>query len=138
MGKLDPTTEQVQAFLAQEWDGPLVMLNLLRYREEADYSHAPDLAPDEPITGRDAYGRYGMAVLPILQRVGARIVYAATASDSLIGPDDESWDDVLLVRYPDRDTFLAMTGSPEYLAIHGHRNAALADSRLIPTRMQEL
>jgi hypothetical protein len=53
---------------------------------------------------------------------------------TLIGPSEESWDDVLLVEYPSRKAFIAMTSNPEYLACTVHRTAALADSRLVAMR----
>lgn len=50
----------------------------------------------------------------------------------LIGPEHKTWDRMLLVRYPDLESFLQMSQSPDYHAIGGHRTAALADSRLLP------
>lgn len=129
---IEPTGLQLKAFLEAEVGGPITMLNIVRFRDVADYSDAPDLAPDEPISGRAAYERYGVEVQPFLQRAGAEVTVAANSLPSVIGPEDESWDQVLLVRYPSRDAFIAMTTDPDYLAISRHRSAGLADSRLIP------
>ena len=63
--------------------------------------------------------------------MGAQILLALRTSESIIGPDEHEWDMVIAVRYPSRQAFLEMTSNPEYLKIHGHRTAALADSRLI-------
>ena len=49
-------------------------------------------------------------------------------------PDDERWDDVLIVQYPDAATIAAMFNDPAYQAIVKHRTAALEDSRLMPMR----
>ena len=133
MPSIEPTREQIQSFVDADVEGPIVMLNLLRYRAVADYSASPELAPDEGITGEQAYQRYSEAVLPHLEKAGAQVRSIATALPSVIGPADERWDVVLLVRYPSRDAFVAMALDPDYLAIAGHRTAALADSRLIPT-----
>lgn len=131
---VEPTRAAIERFLASDLQGHVTMLNLLRFRDVADYSRSPELAPAESISGEDAYHRYGEAVLPMLERVGAEVVTMATGGPVVIGPDDEHWDLLLLVRYPDVSAFLSMTTSSEYLAIAGHRTAALADSRLLPTR----
>ena len=51
----------------------------------------------------------------------------------LIGPPEERWDLVMLVRQNSISDFMAFTSNPAYLAGLGHRTAALADSRLLPT-----
>jgi uncharacterized protein (DUF1330 family) len=102
------------------------MINLLRFKEVADGIDAAD-----GISGAEAYGRYGAAAQPHLERIGGRILLAVAAEESVIGPDAPEWDLVIAVRYPSRDAFVQMVSNPEYLAIHGHRAAALADSRLI-------
>jgi uncharacterized protein (DUF1330 family) len=129
---LKPTPESISSFLQRGISGPVTMLNLLRFREIADYSESPDLSPDEPITGERAYEIYTEHTLPLLSQVGAKPIFMGTGGEFLIGPADETWDRVLLVRYPDMQAFLAMTQNPEYEAGAGHRTAALADSRLLP------
>ena len=52
--------------------------------------------------------------------------------DFFVGPSDESWDHVLLVRQASLDDFFAFASNPVYLEGLGHRTAALADSRLLP------
>jgi uncharacterized protein (DUF1330 family) len=99
------------------------MLNLLRFKEHAD-------GIDEGVSGRKAYERYGEAAAPFLAAVGGRVLTAVQAGEVVIGPDDE-WDVALLVEYPSRAKFLEMAVDPAYLAVHEHRLAALADSRLI-------
>lgn len=128
---LHPTREQFQALVARSIDGPVTMLNLLRYRDVADYSSQPALAPPDPISGEEAYRRYGRGVLPLLEAAGGEVVLDVTGGEFLVGPADEFWDSCLVVRYPDVAAFAAMTSSEEYLAIVGHREAALADSRLL-------
>ncbi|RPF71832.1 DUF1330 domain-containing protein [Aurantiacibacter spongiae] len=112
--------------------GPVTMLNLLRFREEADYSHAPHLAPDGPISGREAYARYMKATQPMIARAGARLVFRGNPAGYLIGPRDEQWDLMLLVEYDDLESFFAHTGKEDTRETLHHRQAALADSRLLP------
>lgn len=119
-------------FIQRGIEGPVVMLNLLRFREVADYTDAPDLAPDTPISGREAYTRYIAHTLPFLEDAGSEIVFDGEADAFLIGPQDEQWDRALLVRHRSALDFLAFAENEGYLRTAGHRTAALADSRLLP------
>lgn len=119
-----PTGEQLAALSGAPDEGPVVMLNLLRYNDRA--SDGSDR------TGRQAYLDYGAHVVPMVLGLGGSIVFQGDAHPSVIGPSDEQWDEVVLVQYPSRAAFLAMITSAEYLAIHHHREAGLADSRLVP------
>jgi uncharacterized protein (DUF1330 family) len=102
------------------------MLNLLRFKEQADGIDA-----DEEISGADAYRRYGEAVAPHLARAGGHLMLIAECAQTVIGPEAERWDMLVLVRYPSRQAFLGMIASPDFQAEHAHRAAALADSRLV-------
>ena len=130
---ISPTADQLAAVDGLPADEAVVMLNLLRFREVADYSRHPDLAPDVPISGAEAYARYGAAAMPHLSTTGAELVYRASARATIIGPVGEEWDEVVLVRYPSPAAFLGMVTAPEYVRLSGHRTAALADSRLVAT-----
>lgn len=113
---IEPTGSQISE-LAEGGDGPVVMINLLRF------------APDG---GRESYQRYGADVLPILERIGAGVVWQGTPDSVVIGDVvADAWDLVVLVRYPSRQVFLGMATSEEYQAIAHHRTEALTDSRLI-------
>jgi uncharacterized protein (DUF1330 family) len=121
---IEPTAEQVKRLAATSGDGPIIMVNLLRFRDEAG-------PPDEGVSGAEAYGRYAAAIPPFLERAGGRLLSAVACREGVVGPDDAEWDVVALVEYPSREAFLGMISDPEYLEIHRHRAAALADSRLI-------
>lgn len=126
---IEPTEAQFERLVASVEEGPVLMVNLLRFKDRADGIDAAD-----GISGAEAYTRYGAAVQEHLARVGGRIVFAAAATESVIGPEEGEWDAVFVAEYPSRQAFLEMTGDPAYLEIHGHRAAALADSRLIACR----
>lgn len=128
----DPTQDSIQAFLARGIEGPVDMLNLLRFRDVADYSASPELAPPGSISGVAAYDRYIAHTLPFLNAAGATVLYDGAGGGALIGPGDESWDRVLVVRHKSVAAFLSFARDPAYLAGAGHRSAALADSRLVP------
>ena len=55
---LEPTQASGRAFFMRGIQGPVMMLNLLRFRDVADYSAAPHLAPPQPISGAEAYALY--------------------------------------------------------------------------------
>lgn len=126
---IDPTRESIKRF-AVDFPAatPVVMLNLLRFRQQAEYADAS--VP--PCSGRSAYAQYSKLIEPLLALAGARIVWVGKAHGSLIAPSGEEWDEVLLVQYPAKEAFLGMIQSPAYQAIVHHRTAALADSRLVP------
>jgi uncharacterized protein (DUF1330 family) len=129
---LEPTQESGRAFFLRGITGRVVMLNLLRYRDTADYSTTPELAPSSPISGEAAYRRYMEHTLPHLEASGGRILFFGRGGPFLVGPPHERWDAVMLVEQSSTAAFLAFASNPAYLAGIGHRTAALEDSRLLP------
>jgi uncharacterized protein (DUF1330 family) len=97
-------------------DGPIVMLNLIALKPDGGFA---------------AYGRYGEAVAPLLERAGGRLAFTGAGGAALIG-SDQRWDLVLLVEYPSRKAFLEMVGSAEYEAIAHLRTEAITASELRP------
>jgi hypothetical protein len=109
------------------------MINLLRFREQADYGGRTDFAP---CTGREAYfARYLPAFNETASPYGTtELVFGGNVVGSVVGPLDEVWDGIGLVRYPGIDVFRNLTADPVYLAkAEPHRVAALADWRLYAT-----
>ena len=129
---LDVTPEAGAAFFRRNVEGEVVMLNLLRFRAVADYSAAPELEPEAPISGREAFQRYVDHTRPFLRDSGGELVFLGNGGRFLIGPPDETWDLVMLVRQRSLADFLAFSRNEAYLAGLGHRTAALEDSRLLP------
>ena len=123
---IDPERAALKAFASAPHDGPIHMLNLLRFREQAAYEDGTQA------TGAEAYERYGKLARPFLAQAGATLLWYGTGDVPLIGPPEERWDAALVVVYPSKQAFLGMALSAEYQAIVIHRTAALADSRLIP------
>ena len=127
---IDPTREQFEAFKAAPRDRPVNMLNLVKLRAQAAYEDGREA------TGAEAYAAYGAESGPIFQGVGGAIVWRGAPETVLIGPSDEAWDIAFIARYPSASAFLEMVMDPAYQAIVFHRQAAVADSRLI--RMADL
>ena len=114
MNHVDGTKDQMQAFLKQDIEGPIHMLNLLRFK---------------PAGGRESYAKYGEHTRPLLEKAGGKIVYQSRGRATVIG--DELWDHVFIVEYPSRDAFFDMVGSEEYQKGVHWRTEALEDSRLV-------
>jgi uncharacterized protein (DUF1330 family) len=102
-----PTPEQMRRFLLLP-DGPIVMVNLLKFKANG---------------GREEYRKYGLKVLPIFERIGARILFAGEAKMCLIGNGD--WDQIALVEYPNKTALIKLAVSAEYRAAQKHREAGL-------------
>lgn len=129
---LQPTQSAGRDFMQRDLRGPLLMLNLLRLRREADYSAHPELAPADTCSGRAAFDRYIEHTLPYLQASGGELLLLADGGPWLIGPAQERWDLAMLVRQHSRERFMAFAQDAGYLAGLGHRSAAIEDSRLLP------
>lgn len=126
---IDPERNQFEAFKALPRDKPIMMLNLLRFREEAAYED------DIEATGAEAYAAYGRESSPVFSRVGGSIIWRGTPELILIGPQEIRWDMAFIARYPTASAFLEMLTDPDYQVAVKHRQAAVLDSRLI--RMAE-
>lgn len=83
------------------------MLNLLKFKEVADYTDHPHLQPDAPISGQAAYQLYIEATLPHLKRAGSRVLFQGQSGHFAIGPESEKWDVVLLVEHASVERFMA-------------------------------
>ena len=129
---LEVTEAAGRAFFSKPIAGSITMLNLLRFREVADYSATPALAPTEPLSGEAAYRLYMEQTLPHLAASGGELLFYGRGGPWLIGPPGESWDAAMLVKQASVQSFLAFASNPDYLVAMAHRTAALADSRLLP------
>jgi uncharacterized protein (DUF1330 family) len=115
---IDPQGADLKRLLAEDPGGPVVMLNLLRFTKR----------------GRESYERYAQALSEtFLPRYGAEILYAGNGSTVLVAEEGQSWDTVIVVRYPDRRAFSRMVADPEYQRITHLRSEALVEAVLQAT-----
>jgi uncharacterized protein (DUF1330 family) len=131
-GHTMPSDAQLATYVApigDGTDGPVVMLNLNRYRERAAYADGRDTGGR---SGREVYLDYGIVAQQGLAAVGAKILWATEASAPLIGCDHDAYDEVLAIWYPSRASFVELTNFPGYQEALVHREAALAWSALVP------
>jgi uncharacterized protein (DUF1330 family) len=129
---LEVSPEAGAELFTRQISGEVIMLNLLRFREVADYSANPELMPDKPISGAEAYQKYIDHTLPFLRESGGDLMFLGKGGKYLIGPQAEQWDLVMLVRQNSLADFMAFASNQAYMAGLGHRTAALEDSRLLP------
>lgn len=124
MTTLEPTREQLKAFLAEYPDHqPVCMINLLKFKEKV---------ADSDLTGKEQYALYAEKATPFFQKVGGKIVWKGSPAMYLIGQTtDTDWDLVLIAEYPHKNAFYEMVKMEGYPA--ELRNKALADSKLIAT-----
>ncbi len=126
---LAPNDEQLAGFLQEPEKGPIYMVNLLKFREKAQY---PD-GSDAELSGQEAYARYGAAVAQVITTFGGGIVFMGEVSRLMLGEAEELWDQVAIAWYPSRQAMLDMMQSEEYQAIHVHRDAGLEGQLNIET-----
>jgi uncharacterized protein (DUF1330 family) len=115
----ETTPEQITALMSRPADAPVVMVNLLKFKE---------------IGGLERYLQYGQEVAPHLERVGATVRYGGATPAVIIGDGERPWWDVILiVEYPTPAAFIEMVTTEEYAKVHEHRAAALDRGDLIAT-----
>ena len=126
-----PTPAQFEAVMAAATTngGPVVMLNLNKYREVARYENAG--SADEALSGRAAYARYGEVAGPAVASVGGRVIWTAPAQQMVIGCEHDEYDHVIAVWYPDRAAFGRLGAYPGYLEATIHRAAALERAMIL-------
>lgn len=127
---IDPTRAAFDIFKALPRDTPLNMLNLVRFRDVADYPDGHEHA-DKGWSGAQAYAEYGKSSGPIFQRVGGSIVWRGEFETLLTGPAEEHWDAAFIAYYPHAGAFLEMVTDTAYKVAVVNRQAAVQTSRLI-------
>ena len=121
-----PHSEQIQALLASNEDGPVVMVNLLRFKPQAD-------SPDSNLTGEEAYRLYGREMIPFVESRGGRLIWSGRLDSQVIGIGGEGFHTVAVVEYPSRKVFVDIAMDPFVAAIGAHRAAGLEMQWLLAT-----
>jgi uncharacterized protein (DUF1330 family) len=127
--KVTPSEEQIKGFFEPGADGPIYMLNLLKFKDKAEYEDGRET----DLSGAEAYALYGVAVSKILVNLGGGGMFNAKVERLMLGEVEELWDSVAIAMYPSRQAMVEMMQSEEYQAIHHHRNAGLAGQLNIET-----
>ncbi len=121
-----PDPEQIAQLLANDPGGPVIMVNLLKFKPQAD-------GADAGITGAVAYMRYGALMREFVEAKGGRMLYSGRVDRQLIGVSDVEFDVVALMEYPSRKAFVEIVSAPEVQEFGKHRAAGLEGQWLIAT-----
>ena len=122
-----PMGEQLTETVAKGVDAPIVMLNLLKFKDRAVYKDGRA----EAASGREAYNRYGGDMLNFVKSHGGRVLFMGEVKSLVIGDVEEVWDAVALVEYPSSEAFVKIAMSPEVANFGVHREAGIAGQLLI-------
>ena len=120
--KVVPNEEQMNGFMAPGHDGPIYMLNLLKFKDNAEYEDGRD----SDLSGAQAYAIYGAEVVGHLAKVGGAPMFSARIERLMLGEVEDLWDTAAIAMYPSRKAMLEMVSSPDYQASAIHRTAGLA------------
>lgn len=117
------------ASIAEHDDGPVVMLNLNKFRDVAVYEDGRNAGG---ASGRETYLKYGMVAVEAIHWLGGEVLWMTDASAPIIGCDHDAYDEILAVWYPSRSAFLRLTEYPGYAEALAHRDAALERAAVLP------
>ncbi len=130
-----PVAEQFEALSTSTTEGPVCMLNLLKFRDKAEYEDGRE----NNLTGFEAYGLYAQEMRQIVEHEGGKFYFSGVAEQLVIGGGDFDWDIVAIVEYPSRQEFVRIATLPKVLEIGVHRQAGLEGQLLVAmTRTPEL
>ena len=118
---LKPNQDQMEGFLEGDIETPIAMLNLLKFKEKAEYEDGRETN----LTGKEAYGIYGNEVQEHLAKVGAETIFAGAVNRLMLGEVEDLWDTDVIARYPSRKAMLEMIMDSEYQESEKHRSAGL-------------
>ena len=117
---------------APENDGPIYMVNLMKYHEVAQYQS--DDGMDKSISGREADDRYNPA--SVLSKIGADMVFVADVKKSHVGSED--WDRIAIVRYATRKSFIEMQSRKDFSEKHKHKAAGMLRTIIVCCRPEDI
>ena len=127
--KVMPNDEQMAEFLDPGNDEPIYMVNLLKFKDKAEY---PDKRETD-LSGKEAYAIYSEEVQHHLAKVGATAIFGADVKRLMLGEVEELWDSVAIATYPNRKAMLDMISDPDYIKSAQHRVAGLKGQLNIET-----
>ena len=129
VNKVYPNKEQIKGFMEPVSEGPICMVNLLKFNDKAAYEDGRDT----DLSGREAYALYEEGVKKLLQEIGGGIGFEGDVARLALGEVEELWDVVALAVWPSRGAMFEVMQSPEMQAISVHRSAGLAGQINIET-----
>ncbi len=124
-----PNDEQIRGFFEPGPDGPIYMVNLLKFKPIAEYEDGRETS----LTGREAYELYEKGVTELLPQFGGFAAFFADVERLMLGEVEDLWDVVAIAVYPSRQAMMDMMQSEGMKEISPHRIAGLAGQLNIET-----
>jgi len=124
-----PTKEQMEGFLEGDNETPIAMINLLKFKEKAEYEDGRDT----DLTGEQAYAIYGKEVVEHLKKVVGKISFGGSINRLMLGEVEELWDTTFIAKYPSKKAMLKMISDKDYRESEKHRSAGLEGQLNIET-----
>ena len=124
-----PNEDQIRGFMEPAAEGPIYMVNLLKFKDRAEYEDGRDT----DLTGEQAYAIYGAAVSKLLKEFGGKACFGADVERLMLGEVEELWAKVAIAMYPSRSKMMEMMQSAGMQKIGAHRAAGLAGQLNIET-----
>jgi|TARA_B100000768_G_scaffold12845_1_gene12390 uncharacterized protein (DUF1330 family) len=125
-----PNEEQMAGFLEGDIDTPIKMVNLLKFKDKADYKDGRQTS----LSGKEAYQIYADEVQGHLEKVGGKSIFLGEVERLMLGEVEDLWDWVAIAEYPSRKAMLEMVMDSEYQKSEEHRSAGLAGQLNIETK----
>ena len=129
--RVTPSDEQMKGFLEGDADTPIHMVNLLKFKEKAEYKDGRE----SNLTGAEAYAIYGAEVQAHLAKVGGKGLFSGQVSRLMLGEVEDLWDMVAIAMYPSKTAMLTMITDPDYIESAKHRSAGLEGQLNIETKV---
>ena len=128
--KLRPNAKQMAGFLLGDTKTIIHMVNLLTFKNKADYKDGRQT----DLTGEEAYRIYAKEVQEHLRKVGGKMIFSGEVSRLVLGEVEELWDWVAIAEYPNKKAMRSMIMDKEYQKSEEHRSAGLAGQLNLETR----
>ena len=128
--KVNPNEEQMAGFLEGDVDSPIEMVNLLKFKDKAEYEDGRET----DLSGEEAYAIYGLEVIEHVKKVGGEPIFFGKVERLMLGEVEELWDMVAIAKYPSRKAMLKMISDPDYIKSAKHRSAGLKGQLNIETK----
>tara|TARA_B100000513_G_scaffold98040_1_gene41660 strand:+ start:2347 stop:2763 length:417 start_codon:yes stop_codon:yes gene_type:complete len=130
--KVMPNEKQMEEFLEEGHDEPIFMVNLLKFKDRAEY---PDKR-ESNLSGKEAFAIYSKEVVGHLEKVGGKPIFGSEVTRLMLGEVEDLWDQVAIAMYPNRKAMLKMISDPGYIKSAQHRVAGLAGQLNIETKIR--
>jgi len=129
--KVGHSDEQWAALKAMNVEGPVNMVNMLKFKDRAEYADGRETN----LTGAEAYQLYGAPMGDLIRAAGGQILHASQPIGMVVGEVEDMWHAVAIVEYPSLPEFIELIERPDVQALHPHRIAGLEGQLNICTQV---